>query len=78
MTNNTFYNVQDLVRTGYPPSDLTLSGNVMLTGAAPAVSTLPPWQSGTSTVPEPTSVLLLTGALVAAMAGRWWRGARAA
>ena len=78
IVNNTFYNVAELDRTGYGPSELTLSGNVMLTGTAPSVSLAPPWQSGASTVPEPASVLLLAGALVAAMARRRWRGARAA
>ena len=78
LVNNTFYNVNDLVRTGYGPSPLTLTGNVMLTGAAPAVSTASPWQSSIAAVPEPASVLLLAGALVAGVAMRCWRPLRSA
>ena len=74
---NTLYNVPVLEQTAYAPSVLTLSGNVMLTGAAPAVSTASPWQvSAVAAVPEPASLLLLAGALAAAAVLRRWHGAR--
>ena len=78
LVNNTFYNVSDLVRTGYGPSPLTLAGNVMLTGAAPSVSTASPWQTSVATVPEPASVLLLAVALAAGLAARGRRMLRGA
>ena len=76
LVNNTFYNVSDLVRTEYQPSPLTLTGNVMLSGAAPSVSTASPWLSSLAVVPEPASVLLLAGALVAGLAARFRRTPR--
>ena len=78
ITGNTLYNVQVLQQTQHSASGLTVNGNVMLSGTAPAISTAPPWQVAASTVPEPASVLLLVGALMAALAGRRWRRARAA
>ncbi len=78
LVDNTFYNVSELVRTGFGPSPLTLTGNVMLTGAAPAVSSAPPWQSSVAAVPEPASVLLLAGALLAGLAARGRRALRGA
>jgi hypothetical protein len=78
LVNNTFYNVSDLVRTGFGPSPLTLTGNVMLSGAAPAVSTASPWQSSVAVVPEPASLLLLVAALAAGLAMRCWRPLRSA
>lgn len=67
------FNVPVLEQTAYGPSVLTLSGNVMLTGTAPAISTASPWLVGAVATPEPASVLVLGVALAAGVALRRMR-----
>lgn len=75
MTGNTIYNVPVLHQTVYGPYDLTLAGNLLLTGAAPSVSIAPPWQTGTAATPEPASLLLLAAAMTAGLLLRRRRAA---
>jgi len=69
---NVFHNVEELVRTVYGPSSLSLSDNQVLTGMAPIISLAAPWQVQAATVAEPASVVLLAGALAAGVVARCW------
>jgi hypothetical protein len=74
MIDNTIYNVPVLHQTVFGPYDLTLGGNLMLTGAAPSVSLAPPWQNNTAPTPEPASLVLLGAAMAAGLLLRRRRG----
>ena len=67
ITGNTFYNVDAIEQTAYGPSLLTLANNTMLAGPGPAISNAHPFMSGSATVPEPGTTLLLATAILASV-----------
>lgn len=75
ITGNTLYGFDTLVQTAYGPASGTESGNTMLPGPGPAISTAHPWRILDAEIPaagvaEPASALMLAGVLVAGWMAR--------